>query len=290
VSAGNLGRAIFIVGVGRSGTSLLHALLSTGENLCVLQETGLIRRRGLRRTLGELQSDHRFYRNSDLFASFEPEMSLKEFYLSLMKQYSTVLDKDPGLITHISEVFSELGSVTFVHIIRDPINVIESKKKAAWSKGRHFYTYALIHAVQLLSAKKAKDSGIPVIEIFYEDVLANPWGEISKIGHSMQIDFDEKKLERHGEYSRVKVFSDEKDWKGQVNTNIRNYKRSDSSTLSNMQHLTLAHLMMSLGYPRYSRAIEKPAIRTEDFFAWATAIVLIIFARVLIFINVKKML
>ncbi len=288
MSTSDSARVIFVVGVGRSGTSLLHALLSTGDNLCVLQETGLIRRCGLSATLRDLQNDRRFYRNYDLYMSFDPDLSLREFYISLMNQYPIILDKDPGLVTHISEVFKDLSSATFVHIIRNPIDVIESKKKAAWSKGRYFHTYALIHAVQLLSVKQAKGSGVPVVEIFYEDVVANPWKEISELGQSIQIGVEQKKIERHGEYSRVTVFSDEYDWKRQVNTNIENYKRAEGSTLSAMQRSTMAHLMEMLGYRRYSNDIEKPAIGIVNFFSWASAVVVIIAARIVIFTNVRK--
>ena len=281
---------IFVVGVGRSGTSLLHALISTSDDPCILQETGLIRRRGLRKTLGELQSDRRFYRNRELYNSFDPTTSLKNFYISLMQQYSFVIDKDPGLITHMAEVASELESVTFIHILRNPVDVIESKKRALWSKGRTFGVYALIHAIQLLSAREAKGSGISVIEIFYEDLLANPSYEMSKIGQSMQISFDDKKLECHGEYSRVKVFSDEEQWKRQVNTDITRYKRNDSSTLTDMQKLILANLMSRLGYARYSSAAQENKGIFANSVAWGGAVILIILAKAFNILNVKKIL
>ena len=65
-----LGKLIFVVGVGRSGTSLLHALISTSKDIYTLQETGFIRRFGFRSKLIDLSSDTRYSRNAELLKVF----------------------------------------------------------------------------------------------------------------------------------------------------------------------------------------------------------------------------
>ena len=153
-----LGKLIFVVGVGRSGTSLLHALISTSKDIYTLQETGFIRRFGFRSKLIDLSSDTRYSRNAELLKSFSANKTLKDLYSTLLQRNKAVLDKDPSLITYTEEIRSIFPKACFLHIYRDPINVVESKKNAEWSSGRSFFYYLFVHAVQLRSAQKDEAS------------------------------------------------------------------------------------------------------------------------------------
>ena len=248
---------LFVIGVGRSGTTLLHALLSTSNQVYTIQETSFIRRFGFEVSLLDLQSDPKYLRNKQLYDSFPGHSKLENVYHELLKKNTMVVDKDPGLITFIKGIRKKFPKAFFLHIYRDPVAVIESKKKAAWSSGRFFLYYLCVHAIQLRSAQKSRGkSGF--IEISYENLIDNTFREMNNLGNILGVDFDTHVLENYGEFSSVKIFSDETQWKKNVHGGILKDNINFKSKQSKYEKYILYKIVSMTGILDYEN--KKPEL------------------------------
>src|SRR5699024_2992926 len=114
---------IFIIGVGRSGTSLLQSILSSHSEICIPPETGFVRGEILSKESYSNKSGAEFLAineklkriikeiPSNWASTFKDE---REFYQSLLEHYceqkKIIGDKDPRLIEFMAataQVFTE---------------------------------------------------------------------------------------------------------------------------------------------------------------------------------------
>ena len=153
---------VVIVGVGRSGTSLLQSMLASHSEISGIPETSFFRRyvcslKNSIRTnfsrsdiLSMLSSDNRIKRvDLDLENICPDQSQLKQSAShSFLKIYESILglnkkskdrelicDKDPKLIEFVPVVKEIPGSKILI-MVRDPRDVLLSKKKAEWSRKR----------------------------------------------------------------------------------------------------------------------------------------------------------
>ena len=234
---------IFVVGVGRSGTTLLQALLSSHPEIGGLPETGFFRRYCLDRTLEQmaqenrreeilatLQNDHRFMRVDgalnfvESFFESSHEFSSRQLFkfilngIALKQNTSFVCDKDPRLVEYLPQLAQVFGEdARIVHIVRDPRAVLASKKKAEWSKDRSLLWHLTANRSQFLAGhmEGPKLFGTKYREICYEKLTADPEGELRQLTSWLSVPFDGAML-MHTESVNDLVSSEEKQWKGNV--------------------------------------------------------------------------
>jgi len=181
----NLERVVFIVGVGRSGTTLLQCMLNAHSRVVFLPETHFLRRwggRGKPLSCFELRSDPDIMRTG-IDPCGEPDLaSPRDLYLSLLRRYAErrnadyVGDKDPKNIEYLPRIREWFPRARVIHLVRDPRDVVVSRMRAEWSRNRPFFIQALICREQLklgcrLGPQLFKDS---YREIRYEDLIARP--------------------------------------------------------------------------------------------------------------------
>src|SRR5699024_9064559 len=84
-------------------------------------------------------------------------------------------DKDPKLIEYISGTAMLWSESKFIHRVRDPRDVLLSKKKAAWSKGKPSWYHIFANDVQLKMGEWQghKLTGKRYVNGTYEDVVAD---------------------------------------------------------------------------------------------------------------------
>jgi len=230
---------VFIVGVGRSGTSLVQSMLAAHPKVAFTPETGFIRRfvakgvlskkykkRGLGNSIGFLESDVKFKRTKLDAEKLIKEISkrgnftdgviyraiLKEFALREGKQYSG--DKDPKAIEFLGLLRDTLPGVHIVHVIRDPRDVLVSKKKAAWSRMYGVFRHVFANRVQFRMGKRLGPRLFVDCyhEIIYERLLADPEVELMKLCEGLGISFEPSML-NFGESAKRLVSEDEMEWK-----------------------------------------------------------------------------
>ena len=132
-----------IIGVGRSGTSLLHSLLASHSAIRGVPETSILRRHILRRRLfnesewvfiRNLQNDNKLKRlNLGKFEwnrerKYSSKTSRFRMYLRILffgigREEKWVCDKDPNLINVLHRVPRAYNPSLVIELVRDPRDV-----------------------------------------------------------------------------------------------------------------------------------------------------------------------
>ena len=153
-------RPIFIVGVGRSGTSLLQSMLNVHKDISFPPETYFIRYYLIKKynydsVKNKLIEDKNLKKlNLDLVDLVNASNSLKDFYVSLLNSYVNrknkhfAGDKDPKNVECLRVIKENFPYSLIIHIYRDPRAVIASRIKAKWSMSRPFWQQLLAYKAQ----------------------------------------------------------------------------------------------------------------------------------------------
>ena len=231
---------VVIVGVGRSGTSLLQSMLGSHSAIYSIPETSFFRRNvcsfknTLRREYSEaemasvLNSDTRLPRlNVNIEDIFPEKNQLKESRsISYLEVYQNILsykrkvngarlvcDKDPKLIEFLP-VLKVIEGCKVVLIIRDPRDILLSKKNAEWSKNRPVLLTILIGFIQMKLASSyialEKDSSPHIV--IYEHLLKDTGSVLNALTNFLDLDYEPGMLE-FGAHSKDLVSADEYSWK-----------------------------------------------------------------------------
>jgi len=237
VSARNV---IFIVGIGRSGTSLLQNMLNAHSEICFLPENSFLRRYhasgayakrlsqdGAGALARDLANDENFARlglSPDRIRSIieAPESASGDgFFRRVLSEVEAtceacklVGDKDPKLIEFLPLLAASFPEAHIIHIHRDPRDVILSKTRAEWSKDRPFLANLFAGRVQWSIVKRTGNhlfSG-RFHELAYEDLIANPQDTLMGICDVLGLSFEPAMLSP-AKGGRALVASDEMSWK-----------------------------------------------------------------------------
>ena len=140
---------IFIIGVGRSGTSLLQSMLNAHSKVHFLKENQILRnilsgniRENLsgenlyedlvRKTnLGRLKIKKKDLDLSNALNAYDSIISLQK---NSDRNLVFIGDKDPRNIDYIEKIQSKYPKSKIITLIRDPRSVVASRLKAKWSK------------------------------------------------------------------------------------------------------------------------------------------------------------
>jgi len=223
---------IFIIGLGRSGTSLLQSILNAHSKIAFLPETHFFRRYVITGKLDNrhkdeviriLNTDTDFQRAKinalDLipsvssFKSKELFDNLGQLYL-LKKEKSVLGDKDPRNLDYINKIQSLYPEAKFIHINRDPRDIISSRIKADWSSSYPFILHPLIVNAQYNNAIKAikKLNTRNYFELQYEELIKDTEKTVQKICQFINVEFEKGMLD-YTNSSQELVAESEMQWK-----------------------------------------------------------------------------
>lgn len=213
---------VFIVGVGRSGTSLLQSMLAAHPDIRAFPETSFLRRYpfSIARSPCGFLDDRALERVegfSDRLAKLNGVIAREDMidaYMDVVSDLNgrAVLDKDPRLVEFIPNLYKSFGGcVKVVHIFRDPRDVLASKKKAAWSSGRHLIEYLVASYVQLRDACKAEHQ-YEILSISYESLIENPKDCLVSVLEYIGLPYNDSVLD-HANAAKSLVHGSELAWK-----------------------------------------------------------------------------
>ena len=232
-------RLLFIVGVGRSGTSLLQSMLGAHPNVAVAPETHYLRdylldQRRHARTAAlapaafreRLAQSAAFGRAEVAPTTLVPEgvpLSVRDGFLRLATAYTDrhgtawFGDKDPNLIDYLPALAAAFPGARVWHIYRDPRDVVLSKTRAAWSAGRPYWQHALIGELQLRRGRRAlrKHFGGRCAELAYEDLIADPAATLTRACAAVGLPYDPAML-AYTDTARQLVAENERAWKAET--------------------------------------------------------------------------
>jgi len=202
---------LYIVGVGRSGTSLLQSMLAANRNISALPETAFLRRFVFGNLTAETLEYDSMANRYEKFTMFKEHCKKEwlELYIKELSGDFFSLEKDPRLIEYIDCIVDKIPESKVIHIYRDPRDVLLSKKKAEWSKGRSLLSYLVAGAAQL---KLLRLNLASVEHVKYEELINNPEVQLKNLCHKLELDFDKSMLD-HRESASKLTHEDEKSWK-----------------------------------------------------------------------------
>ena len=279
---------IFVCGVGRSGTSLVQSMIGSHPEIVFPPETAFIRRYiatgllnkifrngGLDAVNNRLSSDSRVSRlqmeiNKVLlpFLNKEQEFTDIAFYNLLLYQYAESIgrkkvgDKDPRLVEYLPLINRHWPNAYIIHMIRDPRDVLVSKKKAEWSKGRHWIAHVFANRVQIRMGRKEgrRLFGERYKEVIYEELISDPNNVLKEICEWLGISFEQEML-RFSTTSKQLVQEFEMPWKKEtlgplLSGNSDKWKKGLSVFETALTEMSCREAM-KLGVYTYSRRFWK---------------------------------
>ena len=234
-------RPIFVVGVGRSGTTLLQHLISANSAVAGMPESSFFRRyvvthaldrvyreEGIAAVLDLLRTDERFGRLQldemlDAAQYGAGGFSAARFYMQILEAFASrnrqpfVCDKDPRLVEFLADIHQLFGSAVVVHIIRDPRAVLASKKKALWSRdgslSRHLFAYKSQLAIGRTLGPRL--FGENYMEVSYEELTSDTESVLRGLCEKIGIQFEPAML-NHTASAPALVAESELAWKTDV--------------------------------------------------------------------------
>lgn len=227
---------VFIVGVGRSGTTLLMSMLNAHPEVAFPPEFHFINqhlaqapRATLEQAVARLQADARFERlQIDLDEVIRPfkidqPFTMPNLYRAILSYYAqqqnvtTIGDKAPKYVEYLPVIQHIVPDAKIIHLIRDPRDVYLSRTKAEWSSKRSDLLQFLAYRAQydLGRHQGPKLFAQNYLEIQYEHLLIQPQAELEKISNLLQIPFSDKMLQ-FSKSAQTLVASDEMAWKKEV--------------------------------------------------------------------------
>ena len=192
----------FIVGVGRSGTTLLRLMLDAHPDLAVPPETGFIPKVCALKTRGEdlrrafLEAVSGFHTWPDFGLSekdfgaalaglngFTPAAGTRLFYRLYAARFAKTRwgDKTPSYCASISQIRRFLPEARFIHVIRDGRDVALSMRDMLWAPGKDMKTLADHWRDTILEARRQGGRRRDYLEIRYERLVRDPRSVLEEI-------------------------------------------------------------------------------------------------------------
>jgi hypothetical protein len=207
--SGNLPPAPFVVGVGRSGTTLLRLMLDAHPHLAIGPETQFVADLiGLddpvdaiinSRTWGDFGLD------PDEFARRASGQDLAGVLRAFYGLYAESRgkprwgEKTPGYVRSMDSIAAVLPEARFIHLIRDGRDVALSRRARGMGADKPMAKTANLWRRRIEDARKqAKGLEGRYLELRYEDLVADPEPELRRICELIELDFDPAML-RHDE-------------------------------------------------------------------------------------------
>ena len=231
---------IYIVGVGRSGTSMLMTLLNGHSQIAFTPETHFLRyylgtadiqraieARGSRYFEQALEEDRYFQRlgisTKELLESYHTGVrpfDLVSVYRELLVRYRDrytkhwIGDKDPRYLDYLPRIAQLFPEAYVIHIYRDPREIVLSKMKADWSAHRPYWLNAMISQLQMQQGRRRARRLFPAryYELAYEELVNEPAGSMAKLLAFLGLEFEPEMLNLE-KSARELVDPSEMQWK-----------------------------------------------------------------------------
>ena len=205
-------RPIFILGMPRSGTSLVEQIISSHASVYGAGELST-----LMKLLYPILKD-RLSNGCDNNLSSEKNLTLiREKYLESLAHLKTsaniITDKTPANFQNIGFILSIFPDAKIIHLKRDPRAICWSIYKSNWSETGYGFSYNINDLVKfyglyskLMDFWHKKFPG-KIYDVCYEDLTANQEQETKKLLEYCELDWDENCLNFHKNKRAVKTAS-----------------------------------------------------------------------------------
>jgi hypothetical protein len=218
-------RPVFVIGCPRSGTTLLTLMLSSHSRIAIPPETrfllevfrqrrtfGDLTVRRNRRRLGRalvrvkgtkfrhLRLDRRQVRRAVVASPPTMGSAIGAVYREYARSQGKARwgDKRPTYFRHVDVLRELWPDAQFVHLVRDGRDCVASLKQMRWWRhGTHGAAATWVHSVDCARRAARRLPPDAFHEVRYEDLVADPRGELERLCAFLGEDFEEGMLEPH---------------------------------------------------------------------------------------------
>ena len=225
----------FIVGVGRSGTTLLRMMLDSHSQLAIPPEThwlaGLIKQLSATPTIDTDKiyvtltespnwpdmevSNSELGRLLNNFDSDDPFDFVRELYRKYAARFGAfrVGDKTPIHQLRMIEIAQSLPEAHFIHLIRDGRDVACSHE-GLWFGPENVADAACMWTWRIGRARQQAQFLPHYMEVRYEDFVRSPKNELLRICEFLQIEFEHSMLTAHRNAKKAtfRIGADRTEW------------------------------------------------------------------------------
>ena len=231
------GKFFFIMGLGRSGTSLLQSVVNGSFLVQSYPETHFLRLyafnpwQNICRIINRSALSSSISRNKYLARLKQPDnvkllcrpgqsLACNYFYFiqSIFPDHQYFLDKDPLLLLHVNNIFSTCPDARLLYTVRDPRAIIASRIKSSWSAKRSWlisllvlYYQNLVFKFSLLAAKSSSS----ILTVKYENLVSDFDSEIRRIFDHLDIPINSFSSDYYSDASSL-ISSAELQWKSNI--------------------------------------------------------------------------
>lgn len=198
---------VFIVGMPRSGTSLLEQILSCHSK---------VHARGETTDIGSLVSKIPYYPDGVRNLTQEKLDALADAYIHNLRQIAPsairVTDKMPGNYMFVGVISQVFPGARILNCRRDPRDICLSNFMVEFGLG-HAYTYDLESLAQVCKAYQEMMEHwkavlpIPILDVRYEELVADPRTWVGKVLEFCGLEWEEACLDFHQSRRQVKTAS-----------------------------------------------------------------------------------
>ncbi len=180
---------IFIVGMPRSGSTLVESILCCNTNVKSCGETSTLTR------ILNMRSD---LRSSALNHELDISPAISIYRQIEQKRGNSgriLVDKNLYNFLYVSEILLHFPSARIIHCRRNPLDTILSILRSAFSSGS-FYSCNQLHAAEILCAKErimqkaANISSNMIYTLQYEDLVNDPDRQIKQLVEWLDWEYD----------------------------------------------------------------------------------------------------
>ncbi len=220
-------RYLFIVGCGRSGTTMLQQALNRHSRVAIPPETGFFldflghslrgQRQHLRRINADLDIDIRAPQRRVRVGE-----SAFGLYEAIAGAYTASLgrpdveyfgDKSPRHLLCIKRILRSLPEAKILLMFRDGRDVAISMGKVPWAHTDLYVNFA-VWLRYYRRHRRLVGGGADVLEVRYEDLASRPREELRRITEFLGIDYEPPMAEGHGNLKGIACW--EHEWKGRA--------------------------------------------------------------------------
>ncbi len=211
---------LFVVGCSRSGTTLLQQMLNAHPRIAIAPETHFMPYYAAKREpYGDLARDDAFSRLVEDFAAATdfPDLGLApdEFRRAarraprtfagvfglIMEMFARAKgaaimgEKTPAHVGYLRELKAAFPAARFIHVVRDPRAVVNSRRAETWGPGDVRENAAFWVEQVGLGARGARELGRDAVTIRYEDLVARPDETLRRLCADLDVEFVPAMLE-----------------------------------------------------------------------------------------------